>query len=84
MYTGRPHTIAVDQSSQHCEIFEELSKMYDIDVHKSGTESHNSLGISDRYHVPLRKIFLKLREDHPNLKKDVQLAISTKTINDAL
>ena len=84
VYTGMLHTIAVDEGTQHSDIFGELSKIYDIDVQKSGTESHNSLGIGERYHDTLRKTFLKLPEDHPNLKKDILLAIAIKAINDTL
>ena len=79
-----PHTLAFDEGTQHRDIFGELSTIYDTDVHKSGTESHNSLGISERYHEPLCKTFLKLFEDHPSLKKDFLLAIATKAINDTL
>ena len=77
-----PHNIAVDEGTRHRDIFREVSNIYDIDTQKSSTESQNSLAIGGRYHDPLRKTFLKLREDHPNLKKDVLLAISTKAIND--
>ena len=79
-----PQTIAVNEGTDHRDIFGELSTTYEIDIQKSGTESHNSLGIGERYYDPLRNSFLKLREDHPNLKRDVLLAISTKAANDTL
>ena len=53
-------------------------------LQKSGTESHNSLGIGERYHYPPRKTFLRLCEDHPRLRKDVLFAIYMKVINDTL
>ena len=53
-------------------------------MQKSSIEQHKFLGIGERYHDPLRKTFLKIREDHPSLQRDVLLAISTKAINDTL
>ena len=43
-----PHAIAIDEGTQHRDMFGELSTIYDNDVQKSGTESHNSLGIGER------------------------------------
>ena len=59
VYTGMPHSIAVDDRTQHRDILGELSNIYGIDIQKSDTESRNSLGISERYHGPLHKTFLK-------------------------
>ena len=53
-------------------------------MHKSGKEAHNSLGIGERYHEPLREAFLKLREDYPKLNKDIILALAVKAIIDIL
>ena len=64
MHIDTPHTIAVSESTQHRDTSGELLTIYDTDIQKSGTESHNSLGNDERYHDPLRKTFLKLREDH--------------------
>ena len=73
--------IAADEGIRHRDIFGELSTIYDINCQKIGTESHNSFSISERYHDPLRKAFLRLREDDPSLKNDVLLARNTKEIN---
>ena len=60
-----PHIVAVDEGTQHRDIFGEFSTIYDIDVHKSGTESQNSLSIGERYLDPLLKTLLKFCEDYP-------------------
>ena len=78
VYTDMPHTIALEEETQLCDIFGELSTIYDIDVQKSCTEAHKSLSIGEIYHEPLFETFLKLREDHPSLKNDVLLAIDTR------
>ena len=79
-----PYAIAADEAKKHKDIFSELAHISDINLHKSGKEAHNSLGIGERYHGPLRKTFLKLCEDYPKLKKDVKLTLTVKSINDTL
>ena len=59
VYTGLPHTFAVDEGSQFRKIFAELSVLHQVNIHKSGIESHNSLGIGERYHKPLRDTYRK-------------------------
>eukprot|EP00171_Calliarthron_tuberculosum_P003208 IDg3208t1 len=42
------------------------------------TESHNSLGSGERYHSPLRRIFLKIRIDFPNIPKEIARTRATR------
>jgi hypothetical protein len=48
----------------------------------SPIESHNSLSIGERYHGPLRRIFRKIRYDHPDFAISLALSFSTKAVND--
>lgn len=45
-------------------------------------ESSNSMGIGERYHAPLRRIFLKIQHDSPGTDKELILAIANKAMND--
>ena len=82
VYTCMSYTIAVDEGTQHREIFEKLSTIFEFGVQKSGTEAQTYLSIRKRYHDPLRETFVKLREGYLNLNKDILFAISTKETND--
>ena len=48
VYTGLPDNIIVDEGSQFRKLFAELAVLHDVNLEKSGVESHNSLGIGER------------------------------------
>ena len=48
------------------------------------TESPNSMGLGERYHGPLRRIFLKLNEDASLLDDNLKLNFAYKSMNDTL
>ena len=81
-YIGYPESMLTDQGS----IF--LSKEWrfncdrvDISLQNTGTESHNSLGIGEKYHSILRTIYNKVAHEHPDLARDVALALSVQAMN---
>ena len=84
VYTGFSYTIAVDEVSQFRKVFAELTAIHDVNVQKSGVESHNSLGVGERHHKPLHDIYRKPKIDHPKLQRQILLALSVKAINDTL
>ena len=45
------------------------------------TKSHNSLGAREQYYAPLRKIYKKIRIEHPDLDKEVALNVANHRIN---
>jgi transposase InsO family protein len=47
----------------------------------SPIESHNSLGLNERLHSPLRRIFLKVKHEVPSVPDDVALRVSVKALN---
>ena len=57
VYTGLPEYIMVDEGAQFRHTFAELAKLHDVKVEKSRVQSHNSLGIRERYHKPLRDTY---------------------------
>ena len=74
--TAIPENIMVDEGAQLSDTFADLAKLHDINVEKSGIQSHNSLGISGRYHRPLRDIYKKLKIDFPSMQCQVLLTMA--------
>ena len=84
VYTGLPQCIVVDEGSRFRKVFAELTTLHDIRFEKSGIQSHNSLGVGERYHKPLRDTYLKLKLGHPLVQRQLILALAIKAMNDTL
>lgn len=84
-YTGFTMRIHTDQGSaftslrwtRRCDAVGTESKL-------SGVDSHNSLGSGERYHEPLRRVYRKIREVYPKMKKETTLRLAIKAYNDTL
>lgn len=50
----------------------------------SGVEAHNSLGIGEALHHPLRQIYRKIQHDHPRVAKEMLLRVAVKAMNDTM
>ncbi len=74
----------LDEGSQFRKLFAELSALYDVELGRSGIQSHNSLGIGERYHKPLRDTYRKLKLGHPTMQRQLFLALAIKEMNDTL
>ena len=61
IYTGMPNVITTDSGSQFREAFIDIASLHDVEVQTTGIESHNILGIGERYHEPLRNTYRKLK-----------------------
>ena len=84
IYTGLPRKILVDQGSQFSDLFISLGAVSNVEVRLTGIESHNSLGIGERYHQPLRNTFRKLRIAYPDKEREPLLCFAVKALNDTL
>ncbi len=84
MYTGLPQYIEVDEGLQLQRLFAQLSALHKIELQKYVVQSHNSLGIGERYHEPLRDTYRKLKLDHPSMQRQLLLASAVKAMNDTL
>jgi hypothetical protein len=62
----------------------ELASSVGVELGISGIESHNSLGIGERYHAPLRQIFRKIMHESPHADIELALKVAIKTLNDTL
>jgi transposase InsO family protein len=82
-YIGHPESILTDQGSVFLsEAWKEMCRAADISLRHTGTESHNSLQVGESMHAPLRRIYRKVRDEHPDLEMDLALALSCKAMND--
>lgn len=51
-------------------------------IQLSGIAIHNSIGIGELYHAPLRRIYEKLRHASPKLSQETALMLAVKSMND--
>lgn len=84
VYTGLPNKIRVDQGTAFGAGLVSLAKASDVNVVRTGIESHSSMGIGERYHAPLRNTFRKLRLAYANVKPRLLLAMSVFAMNNTL
>lgn len=61
-----------------------LSDSVGVILKFSEVESHNSLGAGERYHAPLRRIYLKIRHESPQLDHRLALRLANKVMNDSI
>lgn len=84
VYTGLPSWIRINQRSRFQDSIVTVGRALGVDVAKSGIESHNALGIRERYYHPIRNTFRKLNKVYPNASDAVLLSISVKALNDTV
>eukprot|EP00171_Calliarthron_tuberculosum_P022911 IDg22911t1 len=86
IYTGMPNRMLVDQGSAFgkSDAFISIATRSNVQVETTGIEAHNSLGLGERYHQPLRNTFRKLRIEYPTAPKELLLKLSVKSMNDTL
>jgi hypothetical protein len=60
----------------------ELTDLNGIVLQLSGTESHNSLGVGERYHAPLRRLYHKIISECPRLDPHLALKHAVQAMND--
>lgn len=51
-------------------------------IKTSGVESHNALGVSERYHVYLRQVYRGVFDLHSSINKHDALRLAVKSVND--
>ena len=68
LYTGYPNRLRVDQGSAFTsDGWRNLADFAGIQLRISDVKAHSSLGIGEKLHDPLRKIFRKVRADYPTI-----------------
>ena len=71
----------VDQGSAFGPLFINIDALSNVEVDRTGIETHSSLRLGERYHQPLRKTYRKITAGHPTADVETSLALSVKAMN---
>ena len=81
-YVGHPKMIHADRGPQFdSKQWRSLLHAAKIKQKESGIESHNALGAGERYHEFLRRIYLKVRHEHPRVEMEDCLSLAIQAMN---
>jgi hypothetical protein len=85
VYTGYPRKVRTDAGSVFTsDKWLELHETNGIVLQTSGIESHNSIGLGERMHAPLRRVYNKILMDYPHLRRSMLLKLAIKATNDII
>lgn len=82
LFIGDPDFVLVDHGSVFtARHFKNECDKRKIVIRFTRKESPSSLGTSESYHAPLRRVYLKLRKSHPGIPREVSLQQAVYAIN---
>jgi hypothetical protein len=85
VYLGAPCILTFDQGIvSTAELFRENCKSMGIRMVVASVESHSSIGLVERFHAPIRRMYQKLGSEARNASKELRLAMATKAVNDTI
>ncbi|KAI0997666.1 hypothetical protein K3495_g10518 [Podosphaera aphanis] len=83
VYIGPPDIIFHDAGKNFAsEEFRQHTTSMAISTKEVPIESHNSVGVVERYHAPLRRAYEIIHDEINNVPKDVMLQMAVKAVND--
>jgi hypothetical protein len=85
-YQGPPEYVVHDAGKNFTSMeFKQLALSMSIEVKEVLVEAHNSVGLVERYHAPLRRAYEIIREELKDEKidKDMILQMAQKAVNDS-
>lgn len=81
-YVGHPQVMHADHAPQfESPIWRGLLASAGTELVLSGIESHNALGVGERYHSFLRSVYRRVKLTHPAMPEDVALATTVAAMN---
>lgn len=85
LYTGYPNRLRTDAGSIFTSPrWEALAEDCGISMSRSGIESHNSLGLGEKMHDPLKRVYRKIKLQDSELDRVEILRLATKAVNDTV
>lgn len=85
IYAGMPDLMLCDHGLEFIsQTWKELSEENGFVLKYCGVQHHISIGVCKRYHGPLRKIFLKILDECPDMSEDLILQFAVKAMNDTI
>jgi hypothetical protein len=84
-YLGPPDQIITDAGKQFTsKEFAQLADSMGTKIKIVPIEAHNSIGIVERYHGPIRRAYNIITAEIPDIHKDMALQMAFKAINDSV
>ena len=84
-YLGPPDLITTDAGKNFIsKEFKYNAELMGIKVKSVPVESHNSVGLVERYHGPLRRAYQIITAEIPDIAKDIALQMALKALNDSV
>jgi hypothetical protein len=85
VYTGYPRKTRTDAGTIFTsDTWKHLHESNGIVLQVSGVESHNSIGLGERMHSPLRRVYNKTLMDNRHLHRSLILKLAIKATNDTI
>jgi hypothetical protein len=85
VYTGYPRKTRTDAGTIFTsDTRKHLHESNGIFLQVSGVESLNSIGLGERIHSPLRRVYNKILMDYPHLHRSLILKLAIKATNDTI
>lgn len=81
-YLGPPDFITTDAGRNFAKDFKALAGGIGIHTKSVPVEAHNSIGMVERYHQPLRRAYSIFEVEFPHLSKEMKLQMAVKAVND--
>ena len=82
VFTGYPYIISHDQGPQFsAKYFQVACSQNGIISKGTLTQSHNSLGLCERYHSIIRQVYNKLKEEDPSQDEHTRLSLAVHAVN---
>lgn len=85
-YLGPPDRVVHDAGKNFASVeFKQLARSMAIEIREVPVESHNSVGLVERYHTPLRRAYEIIQEElkDEHIDKEFMLQMAVKAINDS-
>jgi hypothetical protein len=85
VYVGYPNTMRTDAGSIFVSPkWKRFADSTKIKLMQSGVEAHNSSGIGEKYHDPLRRVYQNVKKGFPNMSLELALRLAVKAMNDTM
>ena len=76
IFTGFPNIISHDRGRQFSlEFFKGACAEFGIIAKEVPTESHNSIGLCERYHPNIRRVFRMIKDEYPGMDRNLILSL---------
>jgi hypothetical protein len=84
-YLGPPSYVVHDAGTNFAsKEFRDNATVMNVEVKEVPVEAHNSIGLVERYHIPLRRAYEIISHEIPSMSKEHKLQAAVKSVNDTM